>query len=168
MGGAEWGKTGSPTAQAILKLCQVTHRLSFFSCLCVKGNLRLKGVCFCSEFKVQSIMMGESRQLDVESAHHCTCREWRLLLAAKPPLLSSLPPSTQSMNQVREWQHPQWVDLPTPINEIKIISQRHTQRFIFQAIPDSVKLTININLHTKDGFEPHTAAPVLQAPSLMC
>ena len=50
-------------------------------------------------------------------------------------------------------------DLPTPINEIKIISQRHTQRSISQVIPDSVRLTIDINLYNKDDFECSSPPP---------
>lgn len=57
--------------------------------------------------------------------------------------------------------HPRWMDPPTPISEIKIISHRHTQR-ISQVILDSAMWTININYYTKGGLgRPHPLSSIL-------
>ena len=48
------------------------------------------------------------------------------LIPSPAPPPSSL---THSLISVRNWLHPQWVDLPTSINPIKIIPHRHAQRF---------------------------------------
>lgn len=61
------------------------------------------------------------------------------------PLLSSHSPFIQSSIPLRKWSHPQWVNLPTPINVIKISPHGHVQRLIYQVILDSIKLRIDTN-----------------------
>lgn len=68
-----------------------------------------------SQFKVQSVVMGKSRQPEIESAEQTPAvREQGVKTAPG----RSAPPHMQSKSPVREWHHPYWVDLPTPINEL--------------------------------------------------
>ena len=84
-----------------------------------KSNLKKKGFFL-------------DHDLKLGSCSHCIPNEevgreeWGLRCLPQPHPPSSL---THSLISVRNWFHPQWVDLPTSINPIKIIPHRHAQRF---------------------------------------
>lgn len=58
----------------------------------------------------------------------------------------------KSQYHTRGWCYSQWTDVIAYINLIKIISYRHVQRLVSQAIPDFIKLTIK----TDDGNDRNT------------
>lgn len=94
------------------------------------------------ELKVSGHNTFTKREQD--QSHHINKKErvWQMLVDVQFPL------STYKVQYSgREWCFLLWSSLPISINITKILSHRHTQRLVSQMILDSVKLTLNINLH---------------------
>ena len=109
-----------------------------------KGNSRENRFIPAQSWRLQSITAGRAWQWEGEAAGHTASiiASWRQQMHADsgfPPLV------TWSRIPAKNCQQPEWEELPTSINTMKIIYSRHTQRHWWQLIIDSVKLTLIIH-----------------------